>query len=123
LSTAKKTGMTVIDQAPELGAGLYSANELSRYLSSRQLPASPPTVARWIHFGLSPSEHRGRTPTYTFHDLISLLVVGWLRGKGVKLAAIRRAEAYLRQHMNIERPFAREEIYTTASTSSTKRTL
>lgn len=98
--------------SPAFGTGLYSANELSRYLSSRDLGASPQTVARWIRQGLTPSPHLGRTPTYTFHDLISLLVVGWLRDKGVKLRAIRKAEAYLRESLRIERPFAREEIYT-----------
>jgi uncharacterized protein (DUF433 family) len=97
---------------PALGTGLYSASELSRYLSSRSLAASPQTVANWIRQGLTPSEHLGRTPTYTFHDLISLLVVGWLREKGVKLSAVRQAEAYLRESLGIERPFAREEIYT-----------
>jgi uncharacterized protein (DUF433 family) len=104
--------MSVTEHVPELGAGLYSANELSRYLSSRELPASPPTVSRWIRRGLTPSQHRGRLPTYTFHDLISLLVVGWLREKGVTFAAVRRAESYLREQLRIERPFAREEIYT-----------
>ena len=97
---------------PTLGAGLYSANELSRYLSSRSLGASPPTVGRWIRHGLTPSPHLGKVPTYTFHDLISLLVVGWLRSKGVKLSIVRKAEAYLRQRLDLERPFAREEIFT-----------
>ena len=97
---------------PALGAGLYSANELSRYLSSRSLGASPATVGRWIRGGLTPTPHLGKLPTYTFHDLISLLVVGWLRSKGVKLSDVRRAEGYLRTELGFDRPFAREEIYT-----------
>lgn len=73
-----------------MGTGLYSLAELSRYLRGRSLPASPPKVLRWIRAGLAASGHQGGVPTYTFHDLISLLVVGWLRSNGVRLAAMTR---------------------------------
>jgi uncharacterized protein (DUF433 family) len=69
-------------------------------------------VLRWIRGGLAESEHQGRLPTYTFHDLISLLVVGWLRINGVKLSAIREAEAHLRRELRTPRPFAWEDIFT-----------
>ena len=97
---------------PILGAGLYSLSELSGYLTSRGLPASPSKVLRWIQGGLAVSGHQRGAPTYSFHDLVSLLVVGWLRSRGVSLSAIRSAEAYLREAQGFERPFALEEIYT-----------
>ena len=95
-----------------LDSGLYSLSELSRYLRSRGLAASPSKVLRWIQGGLSVSGHQRGAPTYGFHDLVSLLVVGRLRSEGVTLSAIRAAELYLRGEQRIERPFALEEIYT-----------
>ena len=83
-----------------MGTGLYSLAELSRYLRGRSLPASSPKVLRWIRAGLAASDHQG------------LLVVGWLRSNGVQLAAIRKAEAYLREERRIARPFATQEIFT-----------
>ena len=100
------------DPVHGLGAGLYSLSELSRYLTSRGLPASSSKVLRWIQVGLAVSGHQQGAPTYSFHDLVSLLVVGWLRSQGAKLSAIRAAEGYLRGEQRIERPFALEEIYT-----------
>jgi uncharacterized protein (DUF433 family) len=94
-----------------LGSGLYSLSELSRYLSV-PLIAPAPKVLRWIKDGLTPSAHQRGQPTYGFHDLISLLVVGSLRESGVKLSAVRQAEAYLRDERRIPRPFATEDIYT-----------
>jgi len=104
----------VVESGPDpiLGAGLYSLSELSRYLASRKLAASPSKVLRWIQDGLAVSDHQRGAPTYSFHDLVSLLVVGWLRSRGVSLSAIRSAEAYLREARGLERPFALEEIYT-----------
>lgn len=100
------------DPVHGLGAGLYSLSELSRYLGNRGLATSPSKVLRWIQGGLAVSGHQRGAPTYSFHDLVSLLVVGWLRSRGVNLSSIRSAEAYLRDEQGLERPFAIEEIYT-----------
>lgn len=94
-----------------LNVGLYSLAELSRYISL-PLETRLPTLVRWIRQGLTPSGHQGGRPTYSFHDLVSLLVVGRLRTAGVKLATIREAEAYLRGQIDLPRPFATEQIST-----------
>lgn len=99
--------------APPLGRGLYSLTELRRLIGMREGDApAVPTLARWISEGLTPSRHQRGRPTYSFHDLISLLVVRWLRGEGVRLSQIRHAEGYLRETENVARPFAMREIQT-----------
>jgi uncharacterized protein (DUF433 family)/DNA-binding transcriptional MerR regulator len=92
------------------GAGLYSVADMSRLLGVYGVPARPATVGRWARDGLV--IHREGRPEYSFHDLISMLVVAWLREQGVKLADIRRAETHLSRAEGVVRPFALREIYT-----------
>lgn len=96
--------------AEPLGVGLYSVADMSRLLSVTGDPAGPGKVARWAREGLV--RHRHGRPEYSFLDLISLLVVAWLRKEGVSLPNIRTAEAYLTKEAGIARPFAQERIFT-----------
>jgi uncharacterized protein (DUF433 family) len=103
---------TLAGDAPPIGQGLYSVAELRRLIGVRGDAVSIPTVARWISEGLTPSEHQRGRPSYSFHDLVSLLVVRWLRSEGVRLDDIRRAEEHLRRFVGVARPFASQRIQT-----------
>ncbi len=96
----------------ELSGGFYSLVELTRLISYRTDPTSVPTVLRWVKDGLVASGHQEGHATYSFYDLVSLLVVSRLRAAGVKLAAIRTAEEHLRKTEHISRPFATRMLYT-----------
>jgi uncharacterized protein (DUF433 family) len=100
------------DSAPPIGQGLYSVADLRRLIGISGAAPSTPTLMRWISEGLVPSAHQRGRPTYSFHDLISLLVVRWLRGEGVHLREIRHAEEYLRTTEGKPRPFATEALQT-----------
>jgi uncharacterized protein (DUF433 family) len=93
-----------------LGLGLYSVADMSRLLGATGEVASPAKVARWARDGLV--AHRKGQPEYSFLDLISVLVVAWLRRHGVGLPDIKAAEAYLSHEVGMKRPFAHHHIYT-----------
>ena len=93
-----------------LGLGLYSVADMSRLLGVAGATTSSHKVARWARDGLI--EHRNHRPEYSFLDLISLRVVGWLRAEGVSLSSIRLAEEYLIAREDIDRPLATERIFT-----------
>jgi uncharacterized protein (DUF433 family) len=103
---------TLAGSAPPIGQGLYSVAELRRLLAVNGSSPSSPTVMRWISEGLMPSGHQRGRPSYSFHDLISLLVVRWLRSEGVRLKEIRHAEEHLRTVEGLSRPFATQKIQT-----------
>jgi uncharacterized protein (DUF433 family) len=98
--------------APPIGQGLYSVAELQRFIGLGGDAPSAPTVVRWISAGLTLSRHQHGRPTYSFHDLVSLLVVRWLRSEGVRLSDIRRAEEHLRAVCGVARPFATRALKT-----------
>jgi hypothetical protein len=69
-------------------------------------------VGYWLGSVLNPVRRHPRRPDHSFSDLISLFVVSELRRRGVRPAAIREAEAWLRRKWQTDRPFVSEEIQT-----------
>jgi uncharacterized protein (DUF433 family) len=101
-----KVDYAAIQHDPALQRGLYGLTEITRYLSfdhERQLAAH--TVARWVHAGLTVSEHKSRRADYSFADLVTMLVVRNLVELGLSLGAIRDTEAFLRERYDLEHPF------------------
>jgi uncharacterized protein (DUF433 family) len=106
---AAAAGESLID----LGRGIYALHELRSYLAY-QRPHGPTIgqVTYWINHALTFEGHRPRRPDYTFHDLVSLLVVRDLVAAGVPANTIKQAELHLRNQLGRERPFATTTIFT-----------
>lgn len=93
-----------------LGIGLYTLRDTGRLMHR---PTA--TVRSWVAKGLAPSPVRlssGQTTLLSFLDLVSLLVVRGLRGRGITLEQVRAAETYLRREWQLARPFAEKRIFT-----------
>jgi uncharacterized protein (DUF433 family) len=96
-----------------LGRGLYGVTELAHYVGYQAgATVKPYDVARWLSRALNPVPHASRRPDYSFHDLVSLFVVRELVEAGVRPASIREAEAYLRDTLDMARPFASVRLQT-----------
>jgi uncharacterized protein (DUF433 family) len=96
----------------ELGQGLYSLGELRLYVAYEGTKEDARDVFRWLTKVLNPVGHRRWRPDYSFSDLVSLFVVRELLRRGVTPAAIHDAERYLRNVLNLDRPFVSERIRT-----------
>jgi DNA-binding transcriptional MerR regulator len=73
--------------------GIYQLADCAKLLK-----APRETVREWTVKGLAPSRQKGQrvsSAAYNFVDLVSLLVVRELRGRGIPLQRIRKAEEYL----------------------------
>jgi uncharacterized protein (DUF433 family) len=97
----------------ELGRGIYALVELQRYVAYQQRRVvGVGSVRYWVTHALTASRHVTRRPDYTFHDLVSLFVVGELVEAGVQPHVIRDAEEHLQRSLRIDRPFAAIEVFT-----------
>jgi len=96
----------------ELGQGLYSLDELRRYVALDGTARDGRRVLDWLTQVLHPVRHRPKQPDYSFSDLISLFVVRELIGRGVPAHRIRDAEEHLRKKWGTDRPFVSESIAT-----------
>lgn len=106
--------MTTTD-LPRLGDGIYTLPEAAEILSHRTRPLTKRKLSYWIKSGLTPASHLDvdGLPILTFHDLISLELVGRLLDKEVSLHKIREIEAALRlEFPDLGRPFAYKIFYT-----------
>lgn len=92
-----------------LGQGIYGSRQIARLLR-----AHLDLVARW-------TTSRAQKPAliepsqgdlFTFHDLISLLVVKELHDRGVTTDEIREGVQYLAKALNTERPLAHQGLAT-----------
>jgi uncharacterized protein (DUF433 family) len=91
-------------------AAFYTLSECARLLREPK-----ETVREWTLRGLAPTRRVGERrspPAYTFADFISLYVVSELRHRGIRLQAIRAAEAWLRGTYEFERPLASARLLT-----------
>ena len=99
--------------------GIYEVPEAARYLKATlhadiSYPLNSPKLIRWIRRGLaSPelTELPGRDLLIAFEDLISMRVISALRSAGVKWSEIYEANLWLRSHLDVQRPFATEDIW------------
>jgi uncharacterized protein (DUF433 family) len=98
----------------QIGQGIYSLGDLRTYLAYYAQDRETGDLAlRWLSDALNPVDgHVAHRPDYAFDDLISLFVVRELRRLGVKPAAIREAEEYMRRTTGRERPFVHHEVMT-----------
>lgn len=109
VSTVGSMGSTTL-----LGRGIYSTREAARLIH-----AHPDLVARWTN------KRKGKTALigpsqgdlFSFHDLISLLVVKELWVRGVTTDQIRAGRDFLAVHLQIERPFAHHDGLATVGRS------
>ena len=103
--------------------GIYDAPTAARYLmagrmSEEAYPVKSRTLIRWIRSGVSTrslASVHGRELIFDFEDLVSLRVLAALRSYGVSWPKIAVAEDWLRRETGYERPFAREEMWTSQS--------
>jgi len=96
-----------------LGEGIYALTELQQYVAYQTRRAvGTQQVRYWLLHALTSTRHVSRRPDYTFHDLVSLFVVGELVDAGVPPHVIRDAETHLRKSLRLSRPFASIDIYT-----------
>ncbi len=110
-------------QCNRLSDGIYDPPTAARILLAGRMaheiyPVSSRTVIRWIRSRLATpdlAEAPGRDLLLSFEDLVSLRVVAALRAAGVSWNAIWHAERWLRETTGYQRPFAREEMWTSAS--------
>lgn len=105
--------MLTIDKAEVVSksAGVYSFPQAARLLS-RSGDINTATLRSWWRGGLI---HRSddENELLTFHDIVSLELVGRFRGQRVSLQKIRRLEAELREReKSITRPFAHRVFFT-----------
>ena len=102
--------------APErgsmLGQGVYSLDELRRYVALGGTPDDARQVTYWLGSVLNPVRRHPRRPDHSFSDLVSVFVVTELRRRGVSAATIRKAETWLRKKWETDRPFVSNEIQT-----------
>jgi hypothetical protein len=105
--------MIATGEKHDLGRGIYALNELQRYVAYQKRRALRLQQVRyWVTHALTSTRHVTRRPDYTFHDLVSLFVVGELVDAGVQPHVIRDAEQHLRKSLGLERPFASIQVYT-----------
>ncbi|MCC6958209.1 MAG: DUF433 domain-containing protein [Dehalococcoidia bacterium] len=106
-----------------LSKGIYDPPSAARLLRAGRMahetyPVSSRTLIRWIRSGLATpglANVDGQAMVLSFEDLISLRVIAALRAAGVSWTAIRKAEKWLRETTGYDRPFAREELWTSSS--------
>ncbi len=92
-----------------LGRGIYSSREAARLIQ-----AHPELVARWTtkRKGKRALVEPSQGDLFSFHDLISLLVVKELWDRKVTTDEIRAGEDFLAQELNTERPLAHRDLAT-----------
>lgn len=93
-----------------LHRGIYDVTEVARLIK-----VTPDTVSRWT----TPTRHGKQalvTPSlgwaFSFHDLVSLRVVGELRRRNVKADDIRAGIKYLKRQLGTNRPLAHKRLAT-----------
>lgn len=102
-----------MDMGTYLNRGMYDLVEVAHLLTT-----SPDRIVRWS------TPARGRAaivaptldPLFSFHDLISLLVISKLSQRGVSNAELAHGVATLAAAMNTDRPLAREEMQDSIAT-------
>lgn len=105
--------MAAIGKVDELGQGIYGLTELHRYVAYQQRrDVRLSHVRYWAYHALNQPSHTKRRPDFTFHDLVSLFVVGELVAAGVRPHAIQRAESHLQSRFGLRRPFASTSVFT-----------
>lgn len=107
--------MTVaLDDAPQLGEGLYTFPQATRILRSRDRELTTRKLRYWVTTGLTPVTYQSDgKPLLTFLDLISLEVVRRFTAAGWSPQGVRRVEEELRSEFgDLERPFAYRIFYT-----------
>jgi uncharacterized protein (DUF433 family) len=92
-----------------LNAGIYDLAEVARLVRLRQ-----DTVARWMtgRQKRPPLLKIVNPPFFTFHDLISLYVIGELHRRGVSVADIQKGGVWLSKVLGTDRPFAHKRLAT-----------
>lgn len=107
---------TALDDAPALGEGIYSFPQAAEILSHRERPLTPRRLRYWMNSGLAPATYESnRHALLTFHDLISLEVVGRFVDAGWSVQGVRKIEEEVRsepQFHDLRRPFAYKIFYT-----------
>lgn len=112
-----------LDDAPQLGEGIYTFPQAAEILSRRERPLTTRRLRYWMNTGLAPASYAiGNRPLLTFHDLISLEVVGRFTDAGWTVHGVRRIEEELREEFgNRRRPFAYKFFYTDGRSLWAKR--
>lgn len=99
-----------------LGTGIYTVSDVAR------LSNTPPRLVRaWFVDAPSRSpiyavERVGGEPTFTFYDLITMLLVRSFRQSRISLQAVRRYAETAAEILSTDRPFARRKFYTDGRT-------
>jgi uncharacterized protein (DUF433 family) len=96
----------------DLGRGVYALSDLRAFVAFDGTSENGEQVLPWLTHVLNPVRHQAHRPDYSFSDLVSLFVVRELLKKGVRPRVIREAEDFLRQKLDIDRPFVFEDIKT-----------
>lgn len=92
--------------------GVYSFPQAAEVLM-RESGASINTIRSWWRRGLTQPEASEIPELLTFHDLVSLEVVGRFRRAGVSLQKVRQLEAKLNERLPaLDRPFAHKLFFT-----------
>lgn len=104
----------------EIFVGFYEPTEVARIVATElktvgRFKFDSRKVLRWVQAGLLANELKvipGREILLGFEDLVSMRVVAALRATGVTFPKIRKAESWLREITNHDRPFATEQLWT-----------
>lgn len=100
--------------------GIYDIPEAARYLNAAGTPKHPAAfgaskLIRWIRSGLiapAQAETPGNELLINFHELISVRVIAALRQARVSVKEIKAAEHWLQERLEVEYPFATQNILT-----------
>ena len=99
--------------APDVGAGFYTAGEAARLLgfnSSQRVVRWLTTSAKGEPIVLRDYARIGGHHEVSFLDLIELKFISHFRGRGISLQALRIAAKNARQELGVEHPFATSSV-------------
>jgi len=101
------------------GAGIYSFPAAAKLLARRHPGLKAARLRSWMRTGLTPAsfgQASSGSDLLSFHDLVSLELVGRFREKNVSLQKVRKLESELKQrYPNIARPMAYEIFFSDGS--------
>lgn len=100
---------------PQLGEGVYTFTEATEILSHRHQRLTPSRLRYWMQTGLTPASYSPADghAILSFHDLISLEVVGRFNEAGCSIQRVRKIEEVLRAEFgHLRRPFAYKLFFT-----------
>ena len=97
-----------------LGKGVYTIFEMA---GLTRIPHG--RVRSWVSFGsgsvglvVPETHHDGEVPSFSFLDLIEILVAGQLRERKISMQSVRLVHAAMKEMFGSEHPFAHERLLT-----------